>query len=67
MQLLNKFNTEFHFLLLVIHINGKYAWITLLKDEKCITITNVIQKILDGTGLKSNPIWEMKVVNLTLN
>ena len=54
-------------MLLAIHINSKYAWVTLWEDEKGIAITNAFQKILDGTGLKPNPIWDSKVVNLTLN
>ena len=47
MQLLSKFNKGIRFLLCVIDVISKYAWIDLLKDKKGITITNAFQKILD--------------------
>ena len=47
MQLLSKFNKGICFLLCVIDVISKYAWIDLLKDKKGITITNAFQKILD--------------------
>ena len=47
MQLLSKFNKGIRFLLCVIDVISKYAWIVLLKDKKGITITNAFQKILD--------------------
>ena len=47
MQLLSKFNKGIRFLLSVIDVISKYAWIDLLKDKKGITITNAFQKILD--------------------
>ena len=47
MQLINKFNEEFQFLLCVIDIHSKYAWVVSLNDKKGITITNAFQKILD--------------------
>ena len=40
MQLISKFNKEFRFLLCVIDIYSKYAWVIPLKDKKRITITN---------------------------
>ena len=46
MQLLSKFNKGIRFLLCVIDVISKYAWIVLLKDKKGITITNAFQKIL---------------------
>ena len=45
MQLLSKFNGEFRFLLCIIDIYKKYAWVIPLKDKKGITITNTFQKI----------------------
>ena len=42
MQLISKFNKGFRFLLCVIDIYNKYAWIITLKDKKDITITNSI-------------------------
>ena len=56
MQLLNKFNNGIRFLLCVIDIYNKYAYIIPLKDKKVITITNAFQKILDESGWKPNKI-----------
>ena len=47
MQLISKFNEGFGFLLCVIRIYSKYAWVASLKDKKGITITNAFQKILN--------------------
>ena len=44
MQLISKFNKGIRFLLCVIDIYNKYAWVFPLKDEKGITITNAFQK-----------------------
>ena len=57
MQLINKFNKGFRFLLCVIDIFSKYAWVVPLKDRKGITITNVFQKILKEPNRKPNKIW----------
>ena len=43
MQLIS--NKGIRFLLCVIHIFSKYAWVIPLKDRKVITITNTFQKI----------------------
>ena len=40
MQLLSKFNKGFRFVLCVIDIYSKYAWIIPLKDNKGVSITN---------------------------
>ena len=45
MQVISKFNKGFRFLLCVIDIYSKYAWVFLLKDKKGITITSAFQKI----------------------
>ena len=45
MQLISKFNKEFRFLLCVIDIFSKYAWVVLLKDKKGVSIVNAFQKI----------------------
>ena len=47
MQLIGKFNKGLRFLLCVIDIYSKYAWVIPLKDKKGNTITNAVQKILD--------------------
>ena len=46
MQLLSKFNKGFRFLLCVIDIFSKYAWVIPLKDKKGVSIVDVFQKIL---------------------
>ena len=40
MQLLSKFSKGFRFVLCVIDIYSKYAWIIPLKDNKGVSITN---------------------------
>ena len=57
MQLISKFSKAFKFLLCVIGIYSKYAWIILLKDKKGIAITNAFQKVLDESNRKPNKIW----------
>ena len=57
MQLINELNKEFRFLLCVIEIYSKYAWIIPLKDKKSITITHTFQKILKASNRKLNKIW----------
>ena len=56
MQLIYKYNKRVRFLLCVIDIYTKYAWVTPLKNKKGITITNVSQRILDAFGHKPNKI-----------
>ena len=46
MQLISKFNHGFRFLLCVIDIFSKYAWVVPLKDKKVVSIVNAFQKIL---------------------
>ena len=47
MQLLSKFNRRFRFLLGIIDMFSKYAWVVALKDKKCASIVDAFQKILD--------------------
>ena len=56
MQLINKFNKGFRFLLCVIDIFSKYAWVVSLEDKKDITITNAFQKILIEFNIKPDKI-----------
>ena len=56
MQLISKFNKGFRFLLCVIDIFSKYAWVAPLKDKKGVTIINAFQKILDDSKRKPNKI-----------
>ena len=56
MQLLSKFNKGFRFLLCVVDIFSKYAWVIPLKDKKNIIIVKAFQKILDDSKRKPNKI-----------
>ena len=56
MKLISKFNKGFKFLLSVIDIYSKYAWVIPLKDKIGSTITNAFQKVLDGSNRKPNKI-----------
>ena len=57
MQLIKKFNKAIRFLLCVIDIYSKYAWVVPLKDKKGVTIVNAFQKILLDSKRKPNKIW----------
>ena len=57
MQLTSKFNKGFRFLLCVIDIFSKYAWVIPLKDKKGISIVNAFQIILKESNRKPNKIW----------
>ena len=56
MELISKFKKRIRFLLHVIDISSKYAWVVPLKDKIGITITNGFQKILDESNCKPNKI-----------
>ena len=57
MQLISKFNKGFRFLLCVIDISSKYAWVVPLKDEKGVSIVAAFQSILKQSDRKPNNIW----------
>ena len=57
MQLISNFNKRFRFLLCVIDIFSKYAWVVPLKDKKGISIVNAFQIILKESNRKPNKIW----------
>ena len=57
MQLVSKFNRGICFLLCVIDIFSKYAWVIPFKDKKGITVTNSFHKILDESNRKPKKIW----------
>ena len=54
MQLISNFIKGFTFLLCVIDIFSKYAWVVPLKDQKGI---NAFQSIFDKSRRKPNKIW----------
>ena len=64
-QLISTFNKGFRFLLCVIDIFSKYAWVVPLKYKKGISIVNAFQKILKeydrseakSKGCRPNKIW----------
>ena len=56
MQLINKFNKGFRFLLCVTDMFTKYVWVIPLKDKKGVSIVNAFQKIKES-GRKPNKIW----------
>ena len=57
MQLISKFNKGFRYLLCVIYIFSKYAWVVPLKDEKGVSIVNAFPSILKKSNRKSNKMW----------
>ena len=60
MQLISKFNKVFRFLLCVIDIFSKYAWVVPLKDKKGVSIVDAFQKILSKSRRKPKKIWVEK-------
>ena len=56
MQLISKFNKGFRFLLCLIDIFSKCAWVAPLKEKKGVSILNAFQKILDKSARKPNKI-----------
>ena len=58
-KLLSKYNKGIRFLLCVIDIFSKYAWVVPLKDKKGISIVKAFQSILkqSNSNRKPNKIW----------
>ena len=57
MQLLSRYNKVIRFLLCVIDIFSKYAWVVPLKDKKGVSIVTAFQSILKQSNRKRNKIW----------
>ena len=57
MPLISKFNKGLRFLLCIIDLVSKYAWVVALKNKKGVTIVNAFQKILDNSKGKPNKTW----------
>ena len=57
MQLLSTYNKGVRFLLCVIDIFSKYAWVVPLKDKKGVSIFAAFQSILKQSNRKPNKIW----------
>ena len=62
MQLINKFNKGFRFLLCVIDVFSKYDWVV-----KVVSIGNAFQNILKRSNRKRNKIWVDKGRELSNN
>ena len=60
MQLISKFNKRFRFLLCVIDVFSKFAWVILLRNKKGVSIVDAFQQILDDSDRKPNKIWVNK-------
>ena len=57
MQLLRRYNKGIRFLLCVIDIFSKYAWVVPLKDKKGVSTVTAFQSILKQSNRKPNKIW----------
>ena len=55
MQSISKFNKGFRFvfIIFIIDIFSKYAWVVPLKDKKSVTIVNAFQQILKESNRNS--------------
>ena len=57
MQLLSRYNKGIRFLLGVIDIISKYAWVVPLKAKKGVSIVTAFQSVLKQSNRKPNKIW----------
>ena len=57
MQLLSRYNKGIRFLLCVIDIFSKYAWVVSLKDKKGVSTVTAFQSILKQSNRKPNKKW----------
>ena len=57
MKSLSKFNKGIKYLLCVIELFSKYAFVVPLKDKRGTSIVNAFQSILNELGRKPNKIW----------
>ena len=60
MQSLSKYNRGIKYLLCVIDLFSKYAWVIPIKDKKGTSIVNALKKILSDSHRKPNKIWVNK-------
>ena len=60
MQLLSRYNKGIRFLLCVIDIFSKYAWVVPLKDKKGVSIVAAFRSILKQSNRKPNKVWADK-------
>ena len=57
MQSISKHSKGIIYLLCVIDLFSKYAWVVPLKDKKGVSIVNAFQSILDSSKRNPNKIW----------
>ena len=57
MPSLRKYNKGMKYLLFVIDLFSKYAWVVPLKVKRGISIANAFKKNLDSSNRKANKIW----------
>ena len=57
MQLISKCNKGIKYLLCVIDLFSRYAWVIPLKNKNGETIVEEFKKILDDSNRKPNKIW----------
>ena len=57
MQLISKYNKGIRYLLCVIDLFSRYAWVIPLKNKKGENIVEGFKKILDDSNRKPNKIW----------
>ena len=57
MQLRSRYNKGIRFLLCVIDIFSKHAWVVPLKDKKGVSIVAAFQSILKQSNRKPKKIW----------
>ena len=57
MSLISKFNKGIKYLLCVIHLFSRFAWVIGIKDKKEPSIVNGFKKILNSSERKPNKIW----------
>ena len=57
MQFLSKYNRGIKYLLCVIDLFSKYAWVVPIKDKKGTSIVNAFKKILSDSNRKPNKTW----------
>ena len=66
MQLSSKYNKEIKYLLCVIDLFSKYAWVVPLKNKKGISIANAFQSILNNSKRNLIKYGLIKEVNFII-
>ena len=64
MSLISKFNKGIKYLLCVIGLFSKYAWVAPLKDKKTVNIVNAFQSVLNSSENQTK-YGQIMVVNFT--